>query len=83
VTPVVLLTPKPPYFALQDAEVAELLQTPLAQLLSPAARGRHLIHRAGAEIDAPHLASGGHKIWGATCMILAEFLSLLRHRPRA
>jgi 8-oxo-dGTP pyrophosphatase MutT (NUDIX family) len=81
VTPVVLLTSSTPNFTLQDAEVAELLQTPLAQLHSPSARGRHLVHRAGAEIDAPHLAFGEHKIWGATCMILAEFLSLFSAAP--
>jgi 8-oxo-dGTP pyrophosphatase MutT (NUDIX family) len=77
VTPVVVLSPETPKFTIQDAEVAELLQTPLATLLSPAARGMHLVQRAGATIEAPHLSCGRHQIWGATCMILAEFLSLI------
>jgi 8-oxo-dGTP pyrophosphatase MutT (NUDIX family) len=77
VTPVVVLSPETPKFTIQDAEVAELLQTPLATLHSPAARGMHLVQRAGATIEAPHLSCGSRQIWGATCMILAEFLSLI------
>lgn len=81
VTPVVVLAPHQPTFVLQDSEVAELLQTPLAELTSPSSRGKHLVHRANAVIEAPHLAAGGHQIWGATCMILAEFLSVLNVAP--
>lgn len=77
VTPVVVLSSETPQFTLQDAEVAELLQTPLAALLSPSATGMHLVERAGATIEAPHLSCDGRQIWGATCMILAEFLSLI------
>jgi 8-oxo-dGTP pyrophosphatase MutT (NUDIX family) len=77
VTPVVVLSAETPKFTIHDAEVAELLQTPLADLLSPSARGMHLVHRGRATIEAPHLIFGGHQIWGATCMILAEFLSLI------
>lgn len=77
VTPVVVLADHLPTFVIQDAEVAQLLQTPLAALLSPSARGMHLVCRGPAIIEAPHLAVAENQIWGATCMILAEFLSLL------
>jgi 8-oxo-dGTP pyrophosphatase MutT (NUDIX family) len=79
VTPVVVLAPHQPKFTLQDSEVAELLQTPLSQLMAPSSRGLHLVRRGSAVIEAPHLACGGHQIWGATCMILAEFLSLVNN----
>lgn len=78
VTPVVVLAEHLPTFTIQAAEVAQLLQTPLASLLSPSARGMHLVCRGPAVIEAPHLAVAENQIWGATCMILAEFLSLLK-----
>lgn len=77
VTPCVVLADQLPTFTIQDAEVAQLLQTPLGALLSPSARGMHLVRRGPAIIEAPHLAVAENQIWGATCMILAEFLSLL------
>lgn len=77
VTPVIVLADNRPTFTLQDAEVAELLETPIPELLLPASRGAHVVRRGSAVIEAPHLAVAGKQIWGATCMILAEFLSLL------
>mgnify|MGYP001359653724 CR=1 FL=1 len=77
VTPVVVLAEDRPTFTLQDAEVAELLETPISDLLSPSSHGVHIVRRGAAVMEAPHLEVAGKQIWGATGMILGEFLSLL------
>jgi 8-oxo-dGTP pyrophosphatase MutT (NUDIX family) len=60
------------------AEVQELLEVPLAHLVDPANFGWHLrSHANDVSFRAPHFAWGAHRIWGATCMILGEFITIL------
>lgn len=66
-----------PDFRPNPAEVAELLELPLAALLDPALRGRHRRVERGIELSVPHFACGRHFIWGATGMLLAELAALL------
>jgi 8-oxo-dGTP pyrophosphatase MutT (NUDIX family) len=58
-------------------EVAEVLEVPLARLLDPAARGVHMREVGGVRFAAPCFIWARHRIWGATCMILAELLAIL------
>jgi len=59
------------------AEVDELLEVPLAHLLDPANFGTRQRHREGGSYTAPHFVWHTHHIWGATCMILGELVTLL------
>jgi len=60
------------------AEVHEVLQVPMADLLDAAIRGRHIENRGTFQFSAPHFLWRGHEIWGATSMILAELVEIAR-----
>lgn len=77
VYPFVALAPRRPAFRPDPLEVAELLEVPLATFRDPAIRGEDRIEQGGLEMVIPYYAVRGHKIWGATAIILAEFLALL------
>lgn len=68
-----------PEFVPCQLEVAEIIEAPLNALLEPAARQYEVrdLKRWGAT-EVPYFAVGRHKIWGATAIMLAEFLHLLR-----
>lgn len=83
VTPHVGILRERPEFSPNPAEVSGIIELPLAVLLDPASRGRHTITRRSLSFLTPHISYAGHNIWGATCLILAEFAGLLAHRlPR-
>lgn len=58
-------------------EVAEVIEVPLQHLLDPATRQIETHLRGSQSFQVPVYRVAGHKIWGATAMILAEFLALL------
>jgi 8-oxo-dGTP pyrophosphatase MutT (NUDIX family) len=62
-----------PVFTLDEQEVASVIVTPLKQLFDPVNRKTMILNRAGAEIMAPYYEASGHRIWGATAMIISEF----------
>lgn len=66
-----------PVFHPEPGEVAEVLEIPLADLMSPACLRRETWTREGRELDVPFFAVAGHRVWGATAMALCELLSLL------
>ncbi len=65
-------------FKPSDTEVADVLQVPLGHLLNPANRGYHIERRGDVELEAPHFDWRGSYIWGATSMILAELVDVVR-----
>lgn len=67
-----------PCFFPNEAEVAELLEVPLAHLLDPANRHEEPWNIRGYAMMVPFYEVNGHKVWGATAMILSEFLERLR-----
>ena len=77
--PVVAVVHERPTLKPSD-EVARILEVPLAELFDPATRvtTRHL--REGQEIAVPAFRFADAEIWGATAMVLAEFLSLMGWR---
>lgn len=77
VTPVLAVSDAAPRFVPNPAEVQELVEVPLASLAEPQRWGAHVIRRGGLVFQAPHLEIAGHRIWGASCMMLGEFASLL------
>jgi len=75
--PTVAHLPVRPVFAPQADEVAETIEVPVAHLMEPKNRGRMDWTIGPRKVDAPFYEFLGHKIWGATAMVLAEFLAVL------
>ncbi len=77
ITPFVAYSPVRPPFRPDPVEVAEVIETPLARLLDPSAVVREEWLLRGEPVEVPFFDIEGHKVWGATAMVLAEFVSLL------
>jgi 8-oxo-dGTP pyrophosphatase MutT (NUDIX family) len=80
VHPFVAYAPQRLAFHPDPKEVAELLHVPLHLLLNPATRCEEDWMWRGAPWHVPFYAVGGHKVWGATAIILGEFVTLLTQR---
>jgi 8-oxo-dGTP pyrophosphatase MutT (NUDIX family) len=78
VTPSLAMLPSRPSFQPNAAEVAELLEVPAAHLLDERHWGEHIIVRGAGRFRAPHIEFQGHRIWGATAIIIENLLPLLR-----
>ncbi len=76
VHPFVAMTPVAPELRPQDDEVEAVLRIPLPLLLDPKTRRREPWILHGQTFEVPFLDVQGHKIWGATAMMLAELLTL-------
>jgi 8-oxo-dGTP pyrophosphatase MutT (NUDIX family) len=77
VSPFLGLCPTRPAFHPSAGEVAELVEIPLRGLMAAENHGSHMVQRRGLTFRAPHIQIGTHRVWGATCMILAEVMALL------
>jgi 8-oxo-dGTP pyrophosphatase MutT (NUDIX family) len=66
-----------PDFVANPAEVAEILELPLTQLLDVRSYGSLDHQTSGITLKAPHIRLQNHRIWGATAMILGELTALL------
>ena len=75
--PIVAVHPGRPHLTPSDQEVARILEIGVDELLDP----RHFVtterHRDGVAFTVPAFRIAGVEIWGATAMVLAEFLALL------
>jgi hypothetical protein len=60
-----------------DGEVACILDVALDDLMAPGCVADTRRERDGRGIVAPAFCVAGEEIWGATAMVLAEFLSLV------
>ena len=67
---------RPALFA-SDSEVARVLEIPIAALMNPRALVWRTMARDGKEIRVPTLHIEGAEIWGATAMVVSEFLAML------
>ncbi len=76
--PVVAAAARRPVFRRAPAEVAEVIDLPLDVLLDPGSARSEVWRLHGQDTIVPFYAFGGHKIWGATAMILAEFTEIIR-----
>jgi 8-oxo-dGTP pyrophosphatase MutT (NUDIX family) len=65
-------------FMPQPSEVAEVLEVPLTVLFDAKTRQEEVWRRPGLELQVPFFSIGSHKVWGATAMILSEFVERLR-----
>jgi len=77
VHPFVAYASRRPVFRPDPGEVADLLHVPLSLLMDPGARREEDWVWRDAPLHVPFYAVGEHSVWGATAIILAEFLTLL------
>ena len=77
--PVVGWTAARPAFSVAEAEVERLIEAPIARLREPGAVAweQRLREQPRVWMDVPYFAIDGAKVWGATAMILAEFLAAI------
>ena len=59
------------------AEVEQLIEVPLAHLCDPAHFGSERREHRGQSYAAPHFTWQSYRIWGATCAILGELVTVL------
>jgi 8-oxo-dGTP pyrophosphatase MutT (NUDIX family) len=67
-----------PSFVPELREVSEILEVPLPHLLDPNTREVGSIPVRGATYTVPYYNVNGHKVWGATAIMLSEFLGRLQ-----
>jgi 8-oxo-dGTP pyrophosphatase MutT (NUDIX family) len=67
-----------PQFKIEPTEVAELIEAPLDVLLDPATAQVEEWELRGGKWAIPHYRFGSHKVWGATAMILCEFVAMMK-----
>ena len=78
VLPVVGYYPLEPDFQPDPAEVAYLIETPVEQLLDPENCREKLRPLMCRLVRVPYFQIGKEQVWGATAMILSEFLEVVR-----
>jgi len=75
--PIVAARPVRPRLTPADGEVAHILEIAVDALLDPGAVRLVDREREGVRLTIPGFHVAAHEIWGATAMVLAEFLTLL------
>lgn len=80
-TPFVAFTPVRPNVIAEPGEVVEIIETPLEQLLDERNCREEEWEIRGYPARVPFFALNGHKVWGATAMILGEFREMLKQVP--
>ncbi|MBN1132887.1 MAG: CoA pyrophosphatase [Bacteroidales bacterium] len=76
VTPYVGWVSTPPAFKPDASEVKYLITVPISELLNGENIKREKMKGHDVEFMAPYYAFGKEKIWGATAMILSEFIEV-------
>lgn len=75
--PIVGVSERRPQLTPAAREVARILEPPIDSLMAPDCVVRTRRAREGVAMTVPGFHLEGVEIWGATAMVLAEFLSLL------
>lgn len=69
---------KRPLFTPSPNEVAEILEVPVRHFLNPQTRKEEPRTLRGYTMTVPYYGVNGHKVWGATAMILSELLQRIQ-----
>ena len=75
--PVIGVTDRRPEFVAAPGEVDQILEVSLDDLRDASRIGKHTRIREGVAVEWPYFDLMGHQVWGATAMILGEFICLL------
>lgn len=76
-TPFVAFTPARPNLSASEHEVVEVIETPLESLLDDNNVIEEEWDIRGFKARVPFFLINGHKVWGATAMMLGEFRTML------
>jgi 8-oxo-dGTP pyrophosphatase MutT (NUDIX family) len=79
--PIVGVAERRPQLRPSDGEVARIVEIPIRELLDPSSLVEREWEREGRSLLMPAFHTRGVEIWGATAMVLAEFLALLGWPP--
>ncbi|NJN67854.1 MAG: CoA pyrophosphatase [Chloroflexaceae bacterium] len=79
-TPVVGFLPAPPLLSPCSLEIEEVFSVPLGRLLDPATVVVEEWTLDGTPMLVPYFALHGHKVWGATALVLSELVAKIRQR---
>lgn len=71
-----------PIFVKQDKEVQEVISIPIRRLLQKETQSISIFQGENFEVKAPCYQINGNRIWGASAMILSEFLHLMKGVPK-
>jgi hypothetical protein len=74
---VIGVTDERPSFVAAPGEVDEILEISLDHLRDASRVGRDIRIREGIPVERPYFDLLGRQVWGATAMILGEFVCLL------
>jgi 8-oxo-dGTP pyrophosphatase MutT (NUDIX family) len=75
--PIVAYAEERPDFVPSDGEVAEVIEEPLDHLVDSATCVEEVWQLRGQAVRVPFYQIGRNKVWGATAMVLCEFVTLL------
>jgi 8-oxo-dGTP pyrophosphatase MutT (NUDIX family) len=78
--PVIAVSDREPALAATEGEVARILEVPVDDLMAQGSVITTERERDGERITVPTFRVGRDEIWGATAMVLAEFLVVLGWR---
>ncbi len=79
VLPVIGFVQEKPRFIPEIKEVADIIETPLDWLLDDSRVGeKDIVVADKYKIRSPYFDIHGHMVWGATAMMLNEFITLLK-----
>jgi len=78
ITPIVGFSAQPPELKPNTSEVSAVLTSTLRHLLDPATVVEEEWNLRGEQVHVLYFAIGGQKVWGATAIILSEFVARLR-----
>ena len=79
--PRVALTDRRPDWRPDPREVSRILEVPLGRLAHPSILGVETRGEVERAVEVPYFRLDGERVWGATAMVLAEFLSALGLPP--
>lgn len=82
VYPFVATCQRRPAFVHDPSEVQYLIETSIDDLLDPVNSKTEKMVIAGKEVEVPYFDIHNHHIWGATAMILSEFLEIVKKVTR-
>jgi len=77
VLPTVGFLNNPPQYTLETKEVESILEVSLTQLNDQSKVGIEPMHFGQYTIHSPYYDVEGHKVWGATAMMLSELLTVI------
>ncbi|MBN1145556.1 MAG: CoA pyrophosphatase [Bacteroidales bacterium] len=78
VFPYVGVSQNRPIFKYDPFEVEYLIEVRVEELMHPANQKHEIISMAGKDIEVPYFDIQNNHIWGATAMILSEFLEIAK-----